>query len=116
MTPVFVLIVNYRTGHLVAKCLASLSGQVDALRGGRVIVADNQSGDDSLDVLSAAIAASNWTWVELLPLPRNGGFSYGNNAAIARARAIAPDLHAVVLLNPDTLAGANLIARLIGHL
>jgi len=114
--PVFVVIVNYRTGHLAVDCLASLSGQVDALRGGRVIVADNQSGDDSLQVLADAIAANDWTWVELLPLSRNGGFAYGNNAAIARARAIAPDFHAVILLNPDTLARSDVVARLVDHL
>jgi len=116
MGPVFVVIVNYRTGRLAVECLASLSAQVDALRGGRVIVADNQSGDDSLEVLGAAIAAHQWTWVEVLALPRNGGFAYGNNAAIARARAIAPDFHAVILLNPDTLARDGVVARLIGHL
>jgi len=87
MTPVFVLIVNYRTGRLVVDCLASLENQVGDLRGGRVIVVDNDSRDDSLDVLRAAVQARAWSaWVEVLALPRNGGFAYGNNAAIARAR------------------------------
>ena len=116
MRPVFVVIVNYRTGRLAVDCLASLAAQVPALRGGRVIVADNHSGDDSLEVLCAAIAARNWTWAELLALPKNGGFAYGNNAAIARARAIAPDFDAVILLNPDTVARADAVARLIAHL
>ena len=56
MRPVFVVIVNYRTGQLAVECLASLESQVDDLRGGRVIVADNHSCDDSLAVLAAAIA------------------------------------------------------------
>ena len=117
MTPVFVVIVNYRTGRLAVECLASLESQVDDLRGGRVIVADNHSGDDSLSVLAAAIEDRDWGgWVELLRLPRNGGFAYGNNAGIARARELAPNLHSVVLLNPDTRARAGVIARLIAHL
>lgn len=117
MTPIFVVIVNYRTGRLAVDCLASLEGQVDDLRGGRVIVADNQSGDDSLDVLAAAVAARSWSaWVEIVALPRNGGFGAGNNAGIARAREIAPGFHSVILLNPDTLARAGLVAALAGHL
>ena len=117
MTPVFVVIVNYRTGRLAVECLASLESQVDDLRGGRVIVADNHSGDDSLSVLAAAIEDRDWGgWVELLRLPRNGGFAYGNNAGIARARELSANLHSVVLLNPDTRARAGVIARLIAHL
>jgi GT2 family glycosyltransferase len=63
--PSFVVIVNYRTGRLAVECLATLREQVGDLRGGRVIVVDNDSGDDSLAVLSAAVAAANWSaWVE----------------------------------------------------
>ncbi len=117
MTPVFVAIVNYRTGRLVVDCLASLESQVGDLRGGRVIVADNDSGDDSLELLRGAVAARHWSgWVEVLPLPRNGGFAYGNNAAIARIREIATAFHSVILLNPDTLARDGVVARLTGHL
>jgi len=117
MRPVFVVIVNYRTGQLAVECLASLESRVDDLRGGRVIVADNHSCDDSLAVLTAAIADRHWgEWVELLSLPRNGGFAYGNNAGISRAREISPNLHSVILLNPDTRARAGVIAQLIAHL
>jgi len=117
MRPVFVVIVNYRTGQLAVECLASLESQVDDLRGGRVIVADNHSCDDSLAVLTAAIADRHWgEWVELLSLPRNGGFAYGNNAGISRAREISPNLHSVILLNPDTRARAGVVAQLIAHL
>jgi len=117
MTPVFVLIVNYRTGRLVVDCLASLESQVGDLKGGRVIVVDNDSGDDSLEVLRAAVNTRGWSaWVEVLALPRNGGFAYGNNAAIARAREISAAFHSVILLNPDTLARAGVVARLTGHL
>ena len=115
--PTFVAIVNYRTGRLAVDCLASLEDQVGDLRGGRVIVVDNDSRDDSFAVLSAAVAARNWSaWVEVVGLPRNGGFGYGNNAAIARAREIAPDFHSVILLNPDTLVRAGMIRHLVAHL
>jgi GT2 family glycosyltransferase len=116
MGPVFVVIVNYRTGRLAVECLASLSAQVDALRGGRVIVADNQSGDDSLEVLGAAIAAHQWTWVEVLALPRNGGFAYGNNRAIERVHEIDPQHAAIVFLNPDTVVRPGALRALLSHL
>jgi GT2 family glycosyltransferase len=116
-SPVFVAIVNYRTGRLAVDCLASLEGQAADLRGGRVIVADNDSGDDSLSVLRAAVAARDWSsWVEVLALPRNGGFAYGNNAAIARVRETCPTFHSVILLNPDTVARAGVVAGLTRHL
>jgi N-acetylglucosaminyl-diphospho-decaprenol L-rhamnosyltransferase len=115
--PIFIAIVNYRTGRLVVDCLASLESQVGDLRGGRVIVVDNDSGDDSLAVLRAAVAVRNWSaWVEVLPLPRNGGFASGNNAAIARVRELSVPFHSVILLNPDTLARAGMVARLTRHL
>ncbi len=117
MSPIFVAIVNYRTGGLVVDCLASFVPMLADLRGGRVIVVDNASGDESVEVIGQAIAEQGWSaWAELLPLARNGGFAYGNNAAIARARELAPAFGAVVLLNPDTVARAGAIRYLAEHL
>jgi hypothetical protein len=50
---------------------------------------------------------------ELLPMPHNGGFAYGNNAAIARARELDPDLAAVVLLNPDAVVRPGGLGKLM---
>ena len=102
---VFVVIVNFRTGPLTVECLASLAaGPVASWLGPRVIVVDNCSEDDSVTQISSAIRRNGWgAWGEVFAMPRNGGFAYGNNAAIARARQIDPDLAAVVLLNPDTV-------------
>jgi len=117
MKPVFVVIVNYRTGRLAVDCIASLADERAALRGGRVVVVDNDSGDDSLALLRAAVGERGWSgWVDVLTLPRNGGFAYGNNAAIAHVRKICPDFATVVLLNPDTVARGGTVARLVEHL
>jgi GT2 family glycosyltransferase len=103
MARVFIIIVNYGTPALTINCLRSLEPQRRALRGGRVLVVDNCSGDDSVPTISAAVAKADWSnWIELLQMPRNGGFAYGNNAGVARARALDPGFAAVVLLNPDT--------------
>lgn len=115
--PIFVLIVNYRTAELAVDCIASLFQDLDALRGGRIVVVDNDSRDDSVEVLSSTIAARGWNEsVELLPLPRNGGFAYGNNMALARALQVAPDLAIAVLINPDTVAKPGLVFRLAAYL
>jgi len=110
---VFVIIVNFRTGGLSVQCLASLAEEVASLGSGRVIVVDNCSQDDSVTLISSAIRRHGWqAWAELLPLPRNGGFAYGNNAAIVRARELDPELAAVVLLNPDAVVRPGLLLAL----
>lgn len=114
---VFVVIVNYRTGPLVVDCLASLASQVRALRGGRVIVVDNDTGDASANFIAGAINEKGWSgWTELLVMPRNGGFAYGNNAGIRRARDLGGRFAAIVLLNPDAIACAGLIEALVTFL
>jgi GT2 family glycosyltransferase len=114
---VFVVIVNYRTGPLVVECLASLASQVHALRGGRVIVVDNDSGDASANFIVGAIHEKGWSgWAELLVMPRNGGFAYGNNAGIRRARDLSSGFAAILLLNPDAIACAGLIEALVTFL
>ena len=114
MSSAFVVLVNYRTAELACDCLLSLSGMVPSLRGGRVIVADNASGDGSVEKINSCIAARGWsTWAEVLPLPTNSGFAYGNNAAIRRALATDPKLEWIVLLNPDTLVRPGALSELL---
>jgi GT2 family glycosyltransferase len=111
---VAVAIVNYRTGALVVECLRSLAGEVAACPGTRVTVVDNCSGDDSVPVIAAAIAAEGWgDWAELVASPVNGGFSYGNNVVVraGRASAAPPDFY--WLLNPDTRAHPGSLGALL---
>lgn len=117
MAPAHVSIVNYRTGSLVVECLASLAEQRHALRGGRVVVVDNASGDQSCDTIRTAIATRGWSnWVELVESRVNGGFSAGNNVAIARIRASDPSFSTVLLLNPDTVARPNALEELLSFM
>ena len=100
-----VVIVNYRTASLTIDCLRSLAAEVPPIPGGvRVVVTDNASGDDSVNRLAAAIATTaGATGCTLLPLPRNGGFAYGNNAPSARLSRRRTSREYVLLLNPDTV-------------
>lgn len=117
MACVFVAIVNYQTGPMVVECLASLASQVPVLHGGRVIVVDNASGDDSVRHIGGAIAANEWgAWSEVITLPRNGGFAYGNNRAIDRAHELDPAFGTMVFLNPDTVVRPGALRALLAHL
>jgi len=114
---VFIIVVNYRTPDLAIACLRSIAAQRSALNGGRVIVIDNLSPDDSVSKISTAIETGDWSgWAELLPMPRNGGFAYGNNAGIERARAVDPGFAVAVLLNPDAVVEPGCLHALIGFL
>ena len=112
----FVVIVNYRTANLVVACLTSLVRERDALENGRVIVVDNASGDKSVETLQAAVDNNSWNdWVEVIALPRNGGFAYGNNRAFERVREIDSQFKAVICLNPDTVVKPGSLVALLGH-
>ncbi len=111
---VAIIIVNFSTGELLRSCLHSVAAAVRyAGIDVAVWVVDNASSDGS-----AAMVAAEFPLVNLLALPRNIGFTGGNNVALAAlgfAAPVPPDLldsvhtqHApgslpayVLLLNPD---------------
>jgi GT2 family glycosyltransferase len=108
-----VAIVNYRTADLTIGCLRSLDDEVKATTI-RVVVADNCSGDGSADRIAAAIEQNGWSsWASLLALPRNGGFSYGNNACFRPFLEDEPKPDYFLLLNPDTVVRSGAIAALL---
>lgn len=117
MANVFVVIVNFRTGRLVVDCLRSLVAERGAVGLGKVIVVDNCSEDDSVERIADAIREHDWSaWAEVLTMPRNGGFAYGNNAGIRRAREHDARFDAVILLNPDTTVAPGALAELVEFL
>jgi GT2 family glycosyltransferase len=117
MGSTWIVIVNYRTAELTIDSLRSLSTQVADLGGGRVVVVDNDSGDGSVDKLTAAIEREGWSsWADVMRLDRNGGFAFGNNAGIRAAIASADHVDYVMLLNPDTVAREGAIKALVGFM
>ncbi|HEX8323976.1 MAG TPA: glycosyltransferase family 2 protein, partial [Tepidisphaeraceae bacterium] len=123
---VLVVIVNYRTPALVVDCLRSLAPEAARVPGTHVVVTDNASPDDSVAQLSKAIADNGWSdWCTFLPLPKNGGFAYGNNEAIKHfcpevspAEAGPPKMRPefVWLLNPDTIVLDGALTELVNFL
>ena len=94
-----VVIVNYRTPGLTIDCLQSLRPEIQTLPPTKVVVVDNNSGDNSVSLIQNAIVSNNWQeWTSVIASPVNGGFSYGNNVGI---KAIQADNY--LLLNSDTI-------------
>ena len=112
-----VIIVNYRTADLVVDCLASLN-QPGVMPGGtRVIVVEGGSGDGSATRLAEAIGANGWSArTSLLALDVNGGFAYGNNRGLERARALYGEPQYVLFLNPDTVVRPAALRELLAFM
>ena len=67
-----------------------------------------------MEKLRAVIDSERWQrWASLLPLDRNGGFAYGNNAGIRKALQSVCRVDYVMLLNPDTIAHDGAISALV---
>jgi len=115
MEPLHIVIVNYRTAHLVIECLRSLESEVKNHGKTTVTVVENASGDDSAQKIAEAIAAnSGWSsWANLSISPVNGGFSSGNNFAARPALGASNPPAYVWLLNPDTVVHPGTLKALV---
>jgi GT2 family glycosyltransferase len=112
-----VVIINYRTPDLTVDCLRSLVDEVQSIPGTHVVVVDNKSGDGSVERIESAIATERWgSWVTFLPLEHNGGYAFGNNAAIRPALASPNPPDYILLLNPDTVVRPNALQTLVSFM
>lgn len=90
---VAVVVVSYNTCTLLRQCLASLVGAVVP---DRIVVVDNASHDDSVQLVRAEFPD-----VALLANAENRGFAAGTNQGLRRALSESPLPDYVLLLNPD---------------
>lgn len=113
---VAIVIVNFRTAELVVDCLASIAEQASGVPS-RTYVVENDSPDNSADVINAAIRDRSWHgWATLVPAACNGGFAAGNNIGIRAALREVPNLEAILLLNPDTVVRTGAVTELCSFL
>lgn len=98
MTPLTVIIVNYKTPALVLDCLESVYAQT-RLPGMEILVVDNASGDDSRRMITGRFPQVGW-----IDMGYNAGFARANNEAIRHSTG-----DAVLLLNSDTLVEGGAI-------
>jgi N-acetylglucosaminyl-diphospho-decaprenol L-rhamnosyltransferase len=97
-----VVIVSYRCGPLLRRCLQSVRDHAPA-RGVRVTVVDNASGDGTADVVR-----HEFPDVELVALEENTGFSAANNLVLRETTA-----EYVLVLNPDTQLSEGTLETLL---
>ena len=113
---VLVVLVNYRTPRLAVDSLGSLQHEVEQIGDMQVVVADNDSGDGSVEIIRGAIEANGWDWCSLIPLTYNGGYGAGNNAAIRPYLETDNPPDYVMLLNPDACVHPGAISTLLAFM
>ncbi|MBX3057951.1 MAG: glycosyltransferase family 2 protein [Anaerolineae bacterium] len=106
MTTLSIIIVNYNTCQLLDDCLASLATAVHPPGGLEIIVVDNASRDDSVEMVR-----QKYTAVQVVALPQNVGFSAGNNRGLDVAAG-----EYVLFLNSDTRVSENALAEPLAYL
>lgn len=102
--PVYIIILNYNGRAWLEPCLESVRGT--KYGNYTVLLVDNDSTDDSLDLVRRGFPE-----VVIIANESNLGFSEGNNRGMRRA--IAEGAEYVVLLNPDTIVEPDWLSRLI---
>ena len=95
---VTVVIVNYRVKYYLAQCLHSVLKAMEGIEG-QVIVVDNDSGDDSVELNRRL-----YPQVRFIENKENVGFARANNIAIRESES-----EYVLLLNPDTIVNEHLL-------
>jgi GT2 family glycosyltransferase len=98
------IIVNFNACDLLRESLESLEAQFRVPD--EVIVVDNGSEDDSIDMVRL-----EFPWVRLLESETNLGFAAGNNLAIRESTG-----DVIVLLNNDTVASPGFVDELVASL
>lgn len=100
-----IIIVNYNTAAIISDCIDSLLKQQNIQA--EIIVIDNASTDNSLDVLR-----NYGDKIKIIANPENSGFGKANNIAFKTSTG-----RYIFLLNPDAcLTDANALTNLISFM
>ncbi|MEV0676260.1 glycosyltransferase [Actinosynnema sp. NPDC050436] len=104
--PLAVVIVTYHSADVVQECLESVAVALKSIPDARVVVVDNASTDDTLDVVARTAPDA-----QIVARTANDGFAAGVNAGFAAA----PDCD-VLVLNPDIRLEPDAIGPLLDAL
>ena len=112
MADLGIVIVNWNTSDYLKKCLETVMASRDVSF--RVVVVDNASSDDSVDMVRA-----NFPEVELIASEINGGYPYANNVGLralgfhAKGQVDADAPRYALLLNPDTEVPEDSLSEMV---
>jgi len=102
---VSIILLNYKGTKDTLSCIESLEKiEYDNFE---IIIVENNSPDDSYEILSEAIGNKH----TLIKSPSNGGFAKGNNIGINYALEKGTDF--VLLLNNDTLVEKDFLREMV---
>ena len=109
-----IAIASYRVTDLTIDCLRSLSREIDRVPGTKVAVCENGTGGDAANRLRGAIEENGWnSWVEVIEVYPNRGFTGGTNAVIRPALESDDPPEYVLLLNADTIVQEHALDSLV---
>jgi N-acetylglucosaminyl-diphospho-decaprenol L-rhamnosyltransferase len=106
------IIVNYRTPDSTVRAIEAAVAGLAGVDDWQISVVDNESGDNSLEVIQKAVAGFDFRdRVSVIASEHNGGFGYGNNLvlreAIASDNATDNAADYYYLCNPDSYPDAG---------
>lgn len=100
-----IIIVNFNTKQLLSDCLSSIFKQ-DLKEKFRVVVVDNASSDESVDMVKR-----EFPQVEVIESHKNLGFAGGNNLGLKKFES-----KYYLLLNSDTIVPAGSLGSLVNFM
>lgn len=95
-----VIIVSYNVKEYLSQCLDSLFRSLDGIES-EIFVVDNHSKDDTLSLIQ-----KRFHGIKCIASNHNMGFAKANNLAISKCTG-----DYILLLNPDTIVGENVIHK-----
>ena len=111
---VTILTVNYKTADLVCQLIESISSTRSATT--TMVVVDNDSGDQSYEIIRDYVSEKTYDWVHVIDGERNGGYAYGNNVGIEYIKSTLGTPNYLWFLNPDTQLKEYACSELISFL
>jgi N-acetylglucosaminyl-diphospho-decaprenol L-rhamnosyltransferase len=112
-----VCLLNYKTAAMTLRALDAVLPEVRALPGSTVVIVDNDSQDGSLEALREGVATRQLgTVVTVHGSGFNGGYGYGNNAAIRLGMLQDAPPDAFYLLNSDAFVQPGALVHLANYL
>jgi GT2 family glycosyltransferase len=100
VTELSIIIVNYKSAHLVIECLHTIFVS-EKSTDFEIIIVDNDSQDNSKELILSLYPEVRW-----IDMNYNSGFARANNEGIRRSKT-----ETVLLLNADTLIKDNAIEK-----
>jgi len=101
-----IIIISFNTKDFLQKCLASLRANISRKIKYEVIVVDNSSKDDSVEMVKAEFPE-----VILIQNEKNLGFAKANNLGIKKAKG-----DYILFLNSDTVVPKNTIEHMLSFM